>query len=295
MMRLSEIRIHIPQTIEDAFKLLTELAEAAVAAGGTDLLVDLKQGLISAKNIVSLQNIRELRGIKLANDKIRLGALATPQEIIASSLIARHLPAFQDAARSMASRPIRAMATLGGNIASAVPSADLPPILIAADASCELRCAEERREILLSEFFVGPRKTACRYGEILTQVFIPLPPSLTGMSYQKFVLREANALAVASVAARLTLEDGKTGKAAVVLGAVAPTPLLAENASAFLIGKAPSPDVFEEAALMAREEARPISDIRGSAWFRKELLPVLVRRSLNEALGRAQKKSRPKD
>jgi len=291
-MRLSDVVFHSPRTVEDAFRLLAELKDARVAAGGTDLLVDLKQGLVKVRDILSLKQVEELKGIDRKNNTIRVGALVTPQEIINSPLIKKYIPALQDAARSMASFQIRSIATIGGNISSAVPSADLPPILIAADASVELRCADASREILLSDFFIGPRETVCRCEELLTQVLIPLPPPNTGMSYQKFSLREANALAVASVASRLTMKKGRIERAAIVLGAVSPTPAFSAKATEFLIGKDPSSSLFEEAGRLAKEECSPISDIRGTIWFRKELIPVLTRRSLSQALKRAQEKSR---
>ena len=192
----------------------------------------------------------------------------------------------------MASVQIRNLATVGGNIASAVPSADLPPTLIAADASVELKCAKSSREIRLYEFFTGPRETVCRSGELLAAVLVPLLPPNSGISYQKYALREANALAVASVASRLTLRKEKIEKAVIVLGAVAPIPLLASESSACLQGKIPSQDIFEKAADMASREGKPISDIRGSAWYRKELVRTLTRRSLFEALARAREKSK---
>jgi carbon-monoxide dehydrogenase medium subunit len=291
-MTLSEIKFHSPQNLTEAFKLLEELKEARIAAGGTDLFVDMKQGLIEARDIISLHKIEELKGIEKKDKRIRIGAMVTAQEIISSSLINQHIPALADAARSMASCQIRSMATIGGNISSAVPSADLPPSLIAADATVELRCSESSREVTLTKFFTGPRETICQTGELLTFIFVPFPPPNTGISYQKFALREANALAVASVASRLTLQDGKIDKAAIVLGAVAPTPVEALKTSEFLSGKEPSPSLLENASLMAKEEATPISDIRGSIWYRKELIPILTRRALTEALWQAQGKSR---
>jgi len=293
-MILSEIRVHSPRTISEAIKLLSDLKDARIMAGGTDLLVDIKQGLVKAREVISLQNIEELKGIEKKGERIRIGAATSPKEILSSTLIVKHFPALADAAGSMASPQVRTLATIGGNITSAVPSADLPPTLIAADASVELHCARSSREMPLSEFFTGPRETVCRAVELLTSVFLPLPPPNTGISYQRFTLREANALAVASVASRLTLKSGKIEKAAVVLGAVAPTPVLAQKTSEFLQTKAPSPKIFEEASAIASKEGKPISDIRGSAWYRKELVRTLTRRSLSGAFERAREKSKEK-
>jgi len=290
-MILSGIQLHTPRTLAEALKLLAKLKDARIVAGGTDLLVDMKQGLIEAKSLISLQKIEELKKIEKKAKRIRIGAMVTPQEILSHPLIKQYIPTLAEAAQSMASVQIRSMATLGGNIASAVPSADLPPTLVAADATVELRCTESFREVDLLEFFTGPRITICRDDELLTSVLIPLLPQKTGISYQKFALREANALAVASVASRITLKNSKIAKAAIVLGAVAPTPLLALKASEFLKDKKPSTALFEKAASIAKEETKPISDIRGSIWYRKELIQVLTQRSLAEASRKAQGKS----
>jgi carbon-monoxide dehydrogenase medium subunit len=291
-MILPDTELYTPRTLAEALRLLVKLKDARIVAGGTDLLVELKQGLIEAEALISLQNIKELKKIEKKDQHIRLGAMVTPQEIISHPLIKQHLPVLAEAARSMASTQIRSLATIGGNIASAVPSADLPPTLIAAEASLELQCTESFREVSLLEFFTGPRLTICREEELLISILIPVPPSKTGISFLKFALREANALAVVSVASRMTLEKEAISKAAIVLGAVAPTPLLALKASESLEGKKPSPSLFEKAASIAKDEANPISDIRGSIWYRKELIQVLTRRSLTESWKRAQGKSR---
>ena len=293
-MYISGIRIHSPQTVAEALELLAGLKNARILAGGTDILVDLKQGLTEAGDLISLKNIQELKGIEKKGKTVRIGAATTPLEIHSDFLIRGYFPALAEAARSMASAQIRALATIGGNIASAVPSADLPPSLIATDATVELRCAESAREISLLEFFTGPRETVCRKEELLVSIRIPVPPLHTGISYKKFTLREANALAVASAASRLTLKNKRMEKVLVVLGAVAPTPVLAQKTAGFLQGKSPSQNIFEEAAALAAEEGKPISDIRGSAWFRKELIRVLTLRSLAQALERAQAESQGK-
>jgi len=287
-MSLLNIKLHEPHSLADALKLLLELEDTRVLAGGTDLLVDIKEGSAEADHLISLQKIKELKGIKIQNAHIRIGALVTPNELAANSLIQKYLPALSEAARSMASFQIRSMATIGGNIVSAVPSADLPPSLIAADASVLLVCWQDTREVALLEFFRGPRLSICRGEEILTEILIPIQKDNTGISYQKVMLRRANALAVASVAAKITLKNGKIEKAAVVLGAVAPTPLLALEASRSLLGKVPSDSLFHKAALIVQDESSPITDIRGSIWYRRQILEVLTQRALKEAQIRAQ-------
>lgn len=289
-MSLSDIRLHKPQSIAEAVKLLEELEDARLLAGGTDLLIDIKQGLIQVKNLISLQEIEELKEIQEIDGKICIGSLVTPQQILASPLILQRIPALVDAAWSMASTQIRSLATIGGNIASAVPSADLPPTLIAADAAVILDCGISR-QLPLSRFFTGARETVCGAGEVMTSVVIPYPPPQTGLSYQKFAPREANALAIVGVASRITLKGARIEKAAIVLGAVAPTPVLAAKASDLLSDRVPSADLFDKAAASAKEEGKPISDIRASAWYRKELIQILTRRALDKALARAQEQT----
>lgn len=289
-MGLLDIKLHKPKSIEEALKLKEQLEGVRLLAGGTDLLVEIKQGLVAVKNLVSLQDIPGLRGITEDGGWICIGAITTPDEIQRDDLISRHVPSLVDAARSMAATQIRSTATIGGNIASAVPSADLPPSLIAADASVVLDCGTTR-EIGLSEFFTGVRETVCGPGEVLTSVRIPIPAPQTGSSYQKMALREANALAVVGVAAQISLEEDRIAKSAIVLGSVAPTPVIAAKASEYLCGQLPSDVLFRKAAALAAEEGKPISDIRGSAWFRKELIPVLTRRALDGALSRIRGQS----
>lgn len=289
-MGLFDIKLHKPESLDEALKLLEELEDARILAGGTDLLVDIKQDLVTAKNLISLQNIAELRGIREKDGRILIGAMTTPKEIQSHPLINRHFPSLSDAVESMAATQIRSMATIGGNIASAVPSADLSPPLIAADAAVALYCGTSR-EIKLAEFFTGVRKTVCGAGEILDSVLIPIPSPETGSSYMKLTLRQANALAVVGVATQISLKGGKVERALIVLGAVAPTPVLAWKASGLLCGQKPSDRLFDQAASLAKDEGRPISDIRGSVWYRKELITVLTRRTLDAALARAREQS----
>ncbi len=285
---MSQVKFHSPSSLTEALRLLGELEDARILAGGTDLLVDIKEGLAEVKNLISIQDLPGLNRIERVDNRIKIGARVTPQEIAGNPDIQRHLPALAEAAGTMASPHIRSMATIGGNISSAVPSADLPPPLIAAEAAVELACSGGPREVSLAEFFSGPRQTVCAGGEILTFVLIPLPPLETGACFQRFSLRESNALAVASVAARLTLKDGRIAAASIVLGAVAPTPLPAAAASQFLVGKSLSDDLYARAADLAREECRPITDLRGSIWFREEIVQILTQRALAEAAGRTR-------
>lgn len=288
-MKMRDFTLHEPQSLSEALKLLRiHSGTVRIMAGGTDLLVDLKQDNIRVAHLVSIKGIEGLSGIEEKDGRVRIGALVTLNGVAGSDLVRSRLPALSEAAASMASNQIRNSGTIGGNIASAVPSADLPPTLIAAGASVVIRGENGERQVLFDRFFLGPRRTVLERTDILTHVIIPRLPVNTGISYKKMKLRGANALAVASVAAGMTMSDGVIEDGCIVLGAVAPTPLTAKEASSMLVGQRPSDELFEAAARKAGEESRPISDIRGSAEYRRELVEILTVRAVKEAYERAK-------
>jgi carbon-monoxide dehydrogenase medium subunit len=236
-----------------------------------------------------LARVEGLDRIEVIDDALWIGAMVTPNQLATDERLRAWLPALADAAECMASYPIRNLATTGGNLCSASPSADLAPPLMAAGAEIILRKHDGERRIPLSEFFVGVKRTSLGAAEVLMYVVIPNLPPRTGIAYCPFKLREANALAVASSAVRLTLDDrGVVADARIVLGAVAPTPMFAKRSSKLLIGNQPSSEWFERAASQASAEAKPITDVRGSEAHRKSLVQVLTRRALEEALRRTQ-------
>ncbi|MEW5937288.1 MAG: xanthine dehydrogenase family protein subunit M [Candidatus Thermoplasmatota archaeon] len=287
-MDLPDIRLHEPRRIEEACALLRK-PRSRLLAGGTDLLVDLKQGRVTGiEHLISIRRIPGLEIIEETEDGMRIGALVTPARAASDPRVRRLYPALVDAIDSMAAAQVRNMATICGNIASAVPSSDLAPPLIAMNATARLYDGEAERSVKLVDYFQGPRKTVCGASEILTHLIIPYPRPRSGASYQKFALRGANALAVAGVAAALMLgTDGVIEDASIVLGAVAPVPAVARKTCAHLIGKTASKALFAEAAKIAREEAKPITDIRGTIEYRRELVEVLTKRALGQALERA--------
>ncbi len=289
-MYMPDVNLHEVATLEQAAELMERFApDARLLAGGTDLLVDLKTGRVSAEHLVSIGRIGAMCGVDTCNGDLRIGALTTPNQLSAEPIVRERLPSILDATSQMASPQIRNVATIGGNITSAVPCADLPPILMVMNASLVLSSHGTERELPLGSFFVGPRQTALCAGEVLKAVRVPAAPPRFGSAYARFALREGNAIAVASVAAGLLLnEDDTICEARVVLGAVAPIPKPARQASALLRGQPAGEDAFEAAGIAAAEEAEPISDLRGSADFRRELVSVLTRRALATARQRAR-------
>ncbi len=289
-MYVPDIELHETTTLIEAAELFRRFApNARFLAGGTDLLVDLKSGRVVTKHLISLNQIDELRGVSITDHGLTIGALTTITELGRSPLVRERFSPILDATTCMAAPPIRNVATVGGNIISAVPCADLPPILIALGAEVVICSPEGERVIPLESIFVGPRKTVLSDGELLKAVRVPFGQPGFGAAYQRFGLREGNAIAVASVAAGLAVNDnGIVTAARVVLGAVAPLPKVAEEAESLLVGRSANEQSFADAGVAAREAARPIADIRGSAEFRRELVEVLTGRALAAAHQRAK-------
>lgn len=287
-MYLPDVELHQAATLDEAASLMARHApDARFLAGGTDLLVDLKTGRVAVGHLVSLNRIDALRGIGKTESGLRIGALATVTELGDSTVVREGFAPILDAAMQMAARQIRNMATVGGNVACAVPCADLPPILTAMKAGAYLWSPGGERMVALEEFYTGPRETVRRDDEVLVHVFVPESPRGFGAAYARFAQRDGNAIAVAGVAASLRLDErGAVQEARVVLNAVAPTPKLVEQATQVLVGGPPDEDAFAAAATAARDAAEPITDARGSADFRRDLVEVLARRALRGALDR---------
>lgn len=297
-MLLSEFTHHRPGTLPEAFRLLSDLGpDAAVVCGGTDVLVDMKERLRAPRHLVSLRGIASLGEIAFDPDgALRIGGTATANAIAESALVQREAPSLAEAAGTLASYPVRNLATVGGNLVSAVPSSDFAPILVALEGEAVLAGPGGTRTVPLDRFFFGVRKTARRPDEILTAVRIPAAslcssPDRIGAHYIKFAYRGASSLTVAGVAARIRLA-ASPGNACqgcrVVLGAVAPTPLLVQPPSACPFGNCFNSKCLVENARLALDQAKPITDIRGTAAYRREIVDVLTRRAVAEAERRAR-------
>ncbi|MGD8395611.1 MAG: xanthine dehydrogenase family protein subunit M [Candidatus Eiseniibacteriota bacterium] len=288
-MRLCDFAYHRPRTAAEACELARSLGDGAYfLAGGTELVPDFKRGAETARHLISLRDVEGLSDIRRSGDFLVIGAMATMATIARSDEVRRAVPALADAAGWIGGEQIRHQATIGGNFCRAVPCADTPPVCIAADAQVRLLDgAAARRTLPAAEFFTGPRRTVRAQGELLIEILVPVQPPHSATSYQRFALRRGMAVAVAAVAARLTIEDGIVSDARVVLGAVAPVPLVASDCARTLVGQPPGDAVFADAAARAAAEARPITDIRGSAAYRQELIRVLAQRAFTEAAARA--------
>ena len=266
---------------------------ASVMAGGTDLLVEIKEHLRRVKCVVNIKRIPGLDALTFdARTGLRFGALTTARAIELNADVARHYPGLTQAVRELGSIQVRHRATVVGNICRASPSADTLPPLIADGAAIVLGDGVSTREMLLEDFFTGPGKTVLRAGELVLAIAVPLPapaPARTGRVYIKHGRRKAMELATVGVAVSLTLDaSGVCSQARIALGAVAPTPIRARAAEAMLEGTRISPESLVEAAERAMLACTPISNVRASASYRRDMVGVLTRRALEQALTQAR-------
>ena len=288
-MSFGDFTLHKPRTATEACKLGLQYGKgAAFLAGGTDLLVDLRSQRRTVAHVISLGDLPELREIRRDGDHLCIGALAILADVAASPEVLEFFPALAEAISSMAGRQIRNLATLGGNFCCGVPCSDTPPILCAAGAELVILGTDGERTVAAREFVLAPRITVLKPGEIVREIRIPVQPVGSGASFQRFTLRRGSALAVASVSAWVHLEKNTIVEARIVMGAVGPVALFAEGAAAELTGKKPGPKLFAAAGRIAAAEAQPISDLRGSDKYRRDIVEVLTARALAAATTRAK-------
>jgi CO/xanthine dehydrogenase FAD-binding subunit len=281
--------------VDHAVALLGEYgAKAKILAGGTDLLVELKHAAHNPETIVDVSRLRELKDIAVVDDGLHIGALVTHADIMGSPVIRDLFPALVDAAHSIGAVQTRNLGTLGGNLVTCVPSMDSGPTLIALEASVTVASSAGQRQMPLASLFVGPRKTSLKPDELLIDIVIPKANLGKPAAFEKFGLRKGQALALVNAAAAFWVDDGKvTFKAPCIsLGAVAPVVIRAPKAEAYLAGRKISTDAMAEAGRIAATEAKPISDFRASADYRRELIAVLVKRALANAHARVKTKTK---
>jgi CO/xanthine dehydrogenase FAD-binding subunit len=283
--------------VAHAVALLSEYGAAAkILAGGTDLLADLKFSGHGPEMIVDISRVDELKHIALDDDGLHIGALATHSQIMRSSVIRDLFPALVEAAHTIGAVQTRNLGTIGGNLVTCVPSMDSGPTLLALDAAVTVASAEGRRQMPLASLFVGPRKTSLKPGELLVDIVIPKVDLGKPAAFEKFGLRKGQALALVNAAAAFWVDERKHAFKAprIALGAVAPTVIRAPKAEAYLDGLEITAEAMVEAGRIAATEAKPISDFRASADYRRELIAVLVKRVLANAYARAKTKSEAK-
>lgn len=286
---MNRFRYFEPRSLADAFELLLRFGnEANVLAGGTDLFVEIKEKLRRPAAVVNIKRVAELSGLRLEKAAgLSIGALATTREIELSAAISRDYPGLVQAVAELGSIQVRNRATVIGNVCRASPSADTLPPLIADDAEARIVGPREERRVPLEHFFTGPGQTVLRPAELVAEINVPAPAARTGKAYLKHGRRKAMELATVGVATCVTLDREHCARVRIVLGAVAPTPIRARLAEAVLIGRPPTNELLAQASEVAMTECAPISNVRASADYRREMVGVLTARALKLALARA--------
>jgi carbon-monoxide dehydrogenase medium subunit len=281
-----------PTTIGDALAALSgKGGRVCPLAGGTDLIVQLRRGALDAGLVVDVKKIPELNGIAYGTGEgLTIGAAVPCHRIVEHADIVKMYPGLVDAVALIGGTAIKGRATMGGNLCNAAPSADSIPAMIVLGAVCHIAGPAGLRTVPAELFCKGPGETVLGREELLVSVHFPAPKALFGACYLRFTPRHEMDIAVVGVGASVALGPDRTRitMARVALGAVGPTPILAETAGTFLKGKEPSEASFAEAARLAQEAAQPITDMRGNEAQRRHLVGVLTRRALRGAWERAK-------
>ena len=272
-----------PASLREALLLLREhKGKARLLSGGTDLIPKLKKRAELAEVVIDLNRIPELAGIDLENGCLKIGALTRQEEIRKSPLVKEKAPALVEALSIMASTPVRHRGTLAGNLCSASPAADTAPPLLVLDAAVKIQSATSERRVPLSEFFAGPGRTVLEREELLTAVLIPVQEGAS--AFLKLGRRKAFTLSIVSAAAFVRTRQGKIEEVRVALGAVGPTPIRGRSVEASLRGAAATMEKIAQAADAVKGDVKPISDVRASAEYRREMSCVLARRVLEKVV-----------
>ena len=282
-----------PTSLDEASGLLREGKGARrPLAGGTDIVIQLRRRVARTEGLVNLKRIPELSGWTCEPGRgLRLGACTPMRDLETSAAVGERFPSIREALQVVGSLQLRNLASVGGNLCNASPSADTAPPLMALGAAASLWTDESRREtVSVENFFEGPGASVLRAGGLLLAVEVPEPEPLSGDAFERFTPRSAMDIAIASAAAAVTLDAaGQRVRAVrIALGAVAPTPIRALRAEDLVREKEPNPKLLEWAGAAAMGECRPIDDIRGTAAYRKELIRILVQRVLRQAVERAR-------
>ena len=287
MKPLPKFQYHAPISLAEALHLLATLDEAKPFTGGTDLVPLLREAACRLSNLVDLNRVTELNYIREDSGYICIGATATHAQVAASPIAAK-APALVDAVSWIGSPQIRNRATIAGNLCNASPAADSAPPLLVHEAEVTIRSLEETRVIPLNELFAGPKLNCLEPDELVTEIRFRAPPESSGSSFKRIGRRKAFTLSVVSAAAYVEMKRDKVKVARLAFGSVAETPIRTPEVEEMLRGKAITAKLLDRAAESVKAAVAPITDIRGTAEYRRDMCGVLMRRTLAEAAERAR-------
>ena len=285
---MRRFELALPRSVDEALKVLKDRgSDAKLLAGGTDLLPQLKNGLIKPACVIDLSGVERVRALQGDASGLRVGAAVSARALERHAAARATYTSLSESAALVGSVQVRNLATLGGNLCNAAPSADMAPPLLALEAEAVIVGPKGERRVPLAAFFTGVRRTVLAPDELLLEIVVPAPGPRSGGNYLRHTPRRELDIAVVGVASQLTLSNGVCSKARIALAAVAPTPVRATAAEQALEGQPVTPEAIERAAELAVGVAKPISDQRGSADYRLHLVRVLTGRTLRTALARA--------
>ena len=287
MKPLPRFNYHAPTSLAEALSLLVTLDEAKPFAGGTDLVPLLRDAACRPNNLVDLNRVAELSYIREDSGYICIGATATHAQVAASPIAAK-APALVDAVSWIGSPQVRNRATVAGNLCNASPAADSAPPLLVHEAEVTVRSLEDTKIMPLDELFAGPKLNCLEPDELVTEIKFRAPPQGSGSSFKRIGRRKAFTLSVVSAAAYVEMKGGKVKTARLAFGSVAETPIRTPEAEEMLRGKALTAKLLDRAAESVKAAVAPITDIRGTAEYRRDMCGVLMRRTLAEAAERAR-------
>ncbi|WP_176225994.1 FAD binding domain-containing protein [Candidatus Hakubella thermalkaliphila] len=283
---ISMFEFYQPSSLSELLHLLEEgIPDTCLLAGGTDLLVEYRSGARNISRLIRLAHLSELQDLKCEDGRIKLGAALTYRTVERSSLLREKVPFLVQAAQSIGSPQVRNLGTIGGNLVTASPAGDLAPPLLVLEAQLTLKKKSSSREIPLSSFFMGPKRTLLDPQEVVTEISFALPPENCYQIFYKLGKRNAMAISIASLAALGQAQRGFLTGIKIAVGSVAPTPLRLFHTEGLLQGERLTQALLKEANRRAQEEISPIGDIRGSVEYRREMVGVLLERALSEIAG----------
>ncbi|RUA23782.1 MAG: xanthine dehydrogenase family protein subunit M [Chloroflexi bacterium] len=281
-----DFEYHAPTSLDQVFDLLEQYGDdSRVMAGGTALVIQMKQRLSQPGHVIGMRRVGGLNSIESTPEGLMIGALCTQRQIENSELVAKELPLIADTFRKVATPRIRNMATIGGGLVNGDPNQDPPPSLIALGASAVMTSKSGERVVPLEEFFIDYYETDVQPGEILTSVLVPHAPASSGSVYLKFLPRTADDYGTVNVASVVSKEpDGTCKDVRIVLGAAGVTPIRATNAEDALRGKPLTDENIRAAAALVKDAVDPLEDFRGSAEYKTDMAEVFARRAVEQAM-----------
>ncbi|MDD6919792.1 MAG: xanthine dehydrogenase family protein subunit M [Eubacteriales bacterium] len=283
---LSNFQYHAPKTKKEVLELLADIGDKSkMLAGGTDLIIMLKEKMITTENLINIGDVEELAGIKFVDGGVEIGACTKIADIEDSKELVKDYNALVFAAGQLGSYQVRTMATLGGNISHSSPAAETPTPLAAMNAMVVIEGKNGERTVKAEEFILGNRKNVLESDEMVTKFFIPAPAPHSASVYGHIGLRNAMEIDAVNMAVNVELEDDKKTIKTVklVMGSVSPKPIVSEAVPALINGKVLDEALIEAVGEAAMSEAKPISDVRASAEYRKDVVGALARRLTKEA------------